>query len=462
MTRPSTAILPPEGKPVLSKDRRDVRIATATVLVYIAIGSIALGNEPPHNILLILADDLGWGDVGFNGRTEWSTPHLDKLAGQGVVLKRCYSAATVCAPSRAALLTGKYTIHSGVRRNDQDLPAEEVTIAEALRSHGYATALFGKWHHGNPRGDRKDFVHPMDQGFEEFFGYTDAVKAWEKFPKTLWDGHKEVAVSGYFDDLITDRAMAFLGQRREKPFFLEIAYIASHFQIAAPAEEVAKYRGKFRESDPAHPVQANYAAMVSRLDGNIGRLVDRLDELGLAANTLIVFSSDNGATFEKGNAGASWALDSNRPFRGHKRTLWEGGIRVPGLARWPGRIPAGSVCTENTHLIDLFPTFLAAAGATVNPAWHVDGVNLLPLLERREHGPERTFFWEWQTEGYDQIAAMRGDFKLIVTRGGKPELYNVVTDPEERRDVAASHPDLARQLDEELKAWLGTEVRRAK
>ena len=136
------------------------------------------------------------------------------------MLKRCYSAATVCAPSRAALLTGKYTIHSGVRRNDQDLPAEEVTIAEALRSHGYATALFGKWHHGNPRGDRKDFVHPMDQGFEEFFGYTDAVKAWEKFPKTLWDGHTEVAVSGYFDDLITDRAIAFLGQRREKPFFL--------------------------------------------------------------------------------------------------------------------------------------------------------------------------------------------------------------------------------------------------
>ena len=242
------------------------------------VWSQALGNEQPPNIVLIVADDLGWGDVGFNGRTEWSTPNLDRLAGQGVVLKRCYSAATVCAPSRAAFLTGKYTIHSGVRRNDEDLPAEEVTIAETLRSHGYATALFGKWHHGKPRGGRALAVHPMDQGFEEFFGYTDAVKAWEKFPKTLWDGRQEVAVSGYVDDLFTDRALAFVGSRQEKPFFLEIAYVASHFRIAAPAEDVERYRGKFRESDPARPVQATYAAMVTRLDWNIGRLIARLEE----------------------------------------------------------------------------------------------------------------------------------------------------------------------------------------
>ena len=272
--------------------------------MFAACGSIALGNEQPPNIVLIVADDLGWGDVGFNGRTEWSTPNLDRLAGQGVVLKRCYSAATVCAPSRAAFLTGKYTIHSGVRRNDEDLPAEEVTIAEALRSHGYATALFGKWHHGKPRGGRALPVHPMDQGFDEFFGYTDATKAWEKYPKTLWDGRREVAVSGYIDDLLTDRALDFVGRRQEKPFFLEIAYVASHFHIAAPAEEVERYRGKFRESDPARPLQATYAAMVTRLDRNIGRLIARLDERGLAANTLIVFTSDNGATFEKGNGGA--------------------------------------------------------------------------------------------------------------------------------------------------------------
>ncbi len=449
-----------DGFNLRTNKRMFFRMAASVLLVVAARPTIARGVEPPPNIVLIVADDLGWGDVGFNGRTEWSTPSLDQLAGQGVVLKRCYSAATVCAPSRAAFLTGKYTIHSGVRHNDEDLPAEEVTIAEALRSHGYATALFGKWHHGKPRNGRKNFVHPMDQGFEQFFGYTDAVKAWEKFPKTMWDGHKEVAVSGYFDDLITHRALEFVGQRRDKPFFLEIAYIASHFNVDAPAEEVEKYRGKFRESDPALPVLATYAAMVSRLDWNIGRLLTRLDQLGLASNTLIVFTSDNGATFEKGNAGASSALDSNRPFRGQKRTLWEGGIRMPALARWPGKIPAGSVCTENVHLIDLFPTFLAAAGATVDPAWHLDGVNLLPVLTHQERGRERTLFWEWQTEGYDQLAAMRGDFKLVITRGGKPELFNVVTDPEERRDISASNPVLFRQLNEELKAWLETEVRR--
>ena len=209
------------------------RTAAAFVLMFAAGGSIARGAEPPPNLVLIVADDLGWGDVGFNGRTEWTTPNLDRLAGQGVILKRCYSAAPLCAPSRAAMLTGKYNIHCGVRRNDEDLPAEETTIAEAVRARGYATALFGKWHSGKPRGARENPVHPLDQGFDEFFGYTDAVKAWEKFPKTLRDGRGEVAVSGYFDDLITDRAIEFVGRRRERPFFLELTYLASHFNIAA-------------------------------------------------------------------------------------------------------------------------------------------------------------------------------------------------------------------------------------
>ncbi len=167
----------PEDNNVQANECRWFSTAAAVLLVFAAWQTNSPGAEPPPNIVLIVADDLGWGDVGFNGHTEWATPNLDRLAGQGIVLKRCYSAATVCAPSRAAFLTGKYTIHSGVRHNDQDLPAEEVTIAEALCSHGYATALFGKWHHGKPRGGRKDFVHPMEQGFEQFFGYTDAVKA---------------------------------------------------------------------------------------------------------------------------------------------------------------------------------------------------------------------------------------------------------------------------------------------
>jgi arylsulfatase A-like enzyme len=341
-----------------------------------------------------------------------------------------------------------------------DLPAEEITIAKVLRSCGYATALFGKWHRGRPRRGCVESIHPLEQGFDEFFGYTDAVKAWEKFPRTLWEGRKEVAVTGYFDDLVTDRAIEFVERLRDKPFFLEVAYTSSHFHIAAPAEDVAKFRSRFHESESASPRQSTYAAMISRLDMNIGRLVGRIDQCGLGASTLIVFTSDNGATFEKGNEGASSALDSNRPLRGQKRTLWEGGIRVPGLARWVGRIRPGSECTENVHLIDLLPTFVVAAGAALDPSWHVDGVSLLPLWQGQTRGPQRTLFWEWQSEGYDQLAAMHGDFKLVITRGGKPELYNVVTDPEERRDVAAGHPGLTRQLEDALNAWMQTAVLR--
>jgi arylsulfatase A len=423
-------------------------------------GSAAAGRDRAPNIVLIVADDLGWGDVGFNGRTEWSTPNLDRLAKRGRAFQRCYSAAVVCAPSRASFLTGKSTIHSGVRRNDDDLPDEEVTIAEALQPLGYRTALFGKWHHGRPRNGQHSYVHPMNQGFDEFFGYTDAVDAWEKFPARLWQDRQQLPVSGYFDDLVTDRAISFVERNRERPFFLYLAYIATHFNIAAPAEEVAVHRGKFTESDPARPLKATYAAMVTRLDHNLGRLVEALERLGLTGETLIVFTSDHGATFEKGNQGTSASLDSNRPFRGQKRTLWEGGIRVPGLACWPGRIPEVPAAPEVMQLIDLLPTLVAAAGGHVDPSWHVDGTNLLGVWTGKNPAPERTLFWEWASEGADQLAAMRDAYKLVVTRGGKPELFDVVADPAERRDISAQFPEVATQLRGELATWLKTEIKR--
>ena len=249
-------------------------IALAGLVLVFGSRETAAGGTRAPNIVLIVADDLGWGDVGFNGRMEWSTPRLDLLAKQGRVFQRCYTAAVVCAPSRAAFLTGKSTIHSGVRRNDEDLPSEEVTIAEALKPLGYQTALFGKWHHGKAREGRSEYVHPMDQGFEEFFGYTDAVHAWEKFPSKLWSGREQVPVSGYIDDLITDRAVEFVERHKDRPFFLYLAYVATHFQVAAPADEVALHKDKFVESDPDVPLKASYAAMVTRLDRNVGRVVD--------------------------------------------------------------------------------------------------------------------------------------------------------------------------------------------
>jgi arylsulfatase A-like enzyme len=259
---------------------------------------------------------------------------------------------------------------------------------------------------------------------------------------------------------VSDRALAFVNQHKAQPFFLYVAYIASHFNIAAPADEVDRHNGKLSEADPTRPLNATYAAMVTRLDHEIGRLVEMLDRLGLSQNSLIVFTSDQGATFERGNQGTSVALDSNGPLRGQKRTLWEGGIRVPGLARWPGRIPADTVCSEPVHLIDLMPTLVAAAGGAIDPSWNVDGIDVLPILTGQRRGAERTIFWEWQSEGYDQLAAIRGNDKLVVTRGGKPELYDVVADPAERRDLSAIRPALTRRLHEELKGWLRTEVGR--
>ncbi len=234
--------------------QRRVRLFAGWLLLGFArglLGGSAQAADRAPNIVLIVADDLGWGDVGFNGRSEWKTPTLDRLAADGVVLKRCYAAAPICGPAAHALLTGKYTIHNGVRRNDQDLPLEEVTIAEALRKCGYQSGLFGKWQHGKPRSGRDHYVHPMDQGFDRFFGFTDSYEALEKFPTQLWRGRDRVPVSGYIDDLITDHAIEYLQQmNRDTPFFLDVSYLAPHFSIAAPGEEIDRLKGKLGEADP--------------------------------------------------------------------------------------------------------------------------------------------------------------------------------------------------------------------
>ena len=417
----------------------------------------APGGKGP-NIVLIYADDLGWGDVGFNGRKEWATPHLDRLAAQGTIFRRFYTAAVVCAPSRAAMLTGKSTIHDGVSRNNDDLPSKEVTIAEALKARGYSTALFGKWHRGAARNGIGP-IHPMDQGFDEFFGFTDAKHAWEQFPDELHDGRELKPVSGYANDLFTDRAVDYLRRHKDGPFFLYLPYIATHFYIEAPADEIELHKKTFPDDDPTKPLNATYAAMVTRLDRNIGRVLAALDDLKLADNTIVIFTSDHGATFESGNQGTSNALDSNRPFRGQKRTLWEGGVRVPGIVRWPGHVPSGVVSDEVIQMTDLFPTLLAAAGSRAEPSWKVDGVNVLPAWLGQGRVPDRTLFWEWRSEGSNQIAAMRGKHKLVIVNDGSPELFDVEADPGERRNIIAEHDEIAARLRADLKAWLATETR---
>ncbi len=428
----------------------------------IAILAMGLGQaiaaDAPPNIVLILADDMGYADVGFNGRTTWATPNFDRLAKEGLVGRRFYACGAVCAPSRATLLTGKSTIHCGVSRNNEDLPSEQTTIAEALKARGYDTALFGKWHHGTPRVKGGSYVHPMDQGFDAFFGFTDATHAWEKFPTDLWDGREKVPVSGHADDLFTDRAVRFLESPRGRPFFLYLPYTSTHFNIEAPADEVARHRATFPEDDSTRPIRATYAAMVTRTDRNVGRVLEVLDRKGLSANTIVIFTSDHGATFEGGNQGASVALDSNAPFRGGKRTLWEGGLRVPFAVRWPGHVEPGKETAQVQVMTDLFPSLLAASGATDFPR-DLDGVNLLPLWTRGEPVADRTVFWEWRSEGSNQVAAMRGNLKLVVANDGRPELFDVNLDPAERRDISRIDTEAVKRLNDELKAWLNTEIR---
>jgi arylsulfatase A-like enzyme len=432
-------------------------LALCVVALLLAPSRLLAQDQRPPNVVLILADDLGWGDVGFNGRTQWQTPNIDRLAAQGTVFRRWYTAGVTCAPSRASLMTGRYPIHCGVSANNQDLPASEVTIAEALKQRGYVTGMFGKWHHGRPRGGAKTYVHPMDHGFDEFFGFDDATEAHQQYPRELWFNREKKPVEGYANILFTDHALDFLKRQKDKPFFLYLPYTISHFRIEAPDEDVAPFKGRFKEKKPDEPLNATYAAMVTRLDKEVGRVLAALDELGLSRNTLVVFTSDHGATFEAGNKGTSAYHKSNGPFRGQKRTLWEGGVRVPAAVRWPGQVPEGKTSHEVVHMTDFLPTVLAAVGAQPEAEWKVDGLNVLDVWRGKVKSPPRTLFWEWRAEGYNQLAAMRGNLKLVVSGNTAPELYDVVNDPGEMRSVHAEHAKLVKQLQDELKAWIATE-----
>src|SRR5262245_49815855 len=264
----------------------------------LAPGAPAAAADAKPNLVILLADDLGWSDVGFNGRKEWRTPQLDKFAKQGTIFTRWYTAGTVCAPSRAALMTGKYGIHNGVSGNSDDLPKGQTTLAEALKKQGYRTALFGKWHHGRPRPGMKDYRNPLDLGFDEFVGFTNARHAWEHFPKELFFGRQKKAVKGYAATIFADHAIEFIKRHKDKPFFLYVPFTIPHLHIEAPADDVAKFKGKFKEAAPSKPLNATYAAMITALDREAGRVLKALDDHKLTDDTLVVFTSDHGATFE--------------------------------------------------------------------------------------------------------------------------------------------------------------------
>ena len=434
------------------------------------------GQQPrPPNILLIQADDLGYGDLSAYGQARFQTPALDRLAREGIRFTQYYAGSTVCAPSRAALMTGMHTGHGWIRGNgalpegDTPLRPEDVTIAEVLRDAGYRTALIGKWGNGQPGTAGQ----PTRQGFDYSFGFSDQRHAHRQFTDHLWRNGERVAIDqkDYANDLFTKETAAFIERSDPRPFFVHLNYTVPHAELRVPDDSMEPFRGRFPEqpfvnaaadarqtgaspevaslgyrSQPAP--RAAFAAMITRMDRDIGRLVEQLGAQGIDRQTLIIFTSDNGPHREGGADPAFFK--SSGPLRGIKRDLYEGGIRVPNIARWTGSIPAGRVSNHVWAHWDMLPTLADLAGAKTPPG--LDGMSMRRAL-RGEGQPSHPYlYWEFHERGSQQAMRM-GRWKAVRLKTSTPlELYDLEADPGEQRDVAAAHPDVVGKIEASLKA----------
>ncbi len=437
---------------------------------------MADGSRPKTNLVLIVADDLGYGDLGCYGQKRFSTPHLDRMAREGMRFTQHYSGCTVCAPSRSALMTGQHTGHTYIRGNkeknpegQEPLPENTVTLPGLLRKAGYRTGAFGKWGLGPP-GSGGD---PNRQGFDEFFGYNCQRLAHNYYPWHLWHNQEKVVLEEnredrrgvYAPDLIHRKALAFLQENATRPFFLFLPVIVPHAELFAPETYLARFRGKYNpeksfrgtDSGPAFKTggygsqpeaHAAFAAMVAWLDEKVGEILVRLKELGLEENTLVLFSSDNGPHLE-GGADPDY-FDSNGPLRGYKRDLYEGGIRVPMLARWPGRIRPGSVSEHACAFWDWLPTICEAAGAAIPR--DIDGISFLPELQGRKQRAHPYLYWEFHEGPSSQQAVTMGRWKGVRKSSRQPlELYDLDADIGETTDIAGRHAGVVETMQRLMK-----------
>jgi arylsulfatase A-like enzyme len=396
------------------------------------------------NVVLILLDDLGYGDLGCFGARDVRTPHIDRLAREGVRLTDGYAAGPVCTPTRAALMTGRYPQRAGlewaIAPGDRrpGLPASEISVARMLKECGYATALFGKWHLGYDPA-----FGPQAHGFDEFFGFLSADIDYYSHKEItgdpdLYEGTGPVERTGYMTDLITARASAYIGRHAAGPFFLYVAYNAVHWPFQPPdrpadvRDAATWYQG----------TRQDYIQMLECVDVGVGKILAALDRHGLADRTLVVLTTDNGG---------EW-LSRVGPLFGRKGTLWEGGIRVPCLVRWPGRLPAGTTSADPTITMDLTATILAVAGARAPRGRALDGHDLLPVLRRERPPRTRPLCWRIVRPDRPQWAVRKGRWKYLWD-GGFELLFDLDTDPGERRDLGARHPEVVADLRAELDRW---------
>ncbi|MCH6255115.1 arylsulfatase [Puniceicoccaceae bacterium K14] len=418
-----------------------------------------------------MADDLGYGDVGFNGQTHIKTPHIDRLAVEGMVFSDHYAGSTVCMPSRCSLLTGKHMGVATVRGNPRwtatgkpiDLAPSDVTVAEELKKAGYRTGIVGKW--GLAEGSDEGL--PTRQGFDFFYGYRTHREAHHYYWSEPWRGETKEPVDGndvqtksgkYLQDLFTAEALGFVRESANdaRPFFLYVAYAAPHYELTVPEDSKAPYKDLGWPKRPMkqgghylHDEEGNvtYAGMVSRMDSDIGRLLDCLVEMGLDENTIVMFTSDNGPEYEKRDA----FFDSNGIYRGGKRELYEGGIRVPMVVRWPGVIEAGSTTSIVSAFEDFLPTACELAGVSPSDP-EVTGVSLVPTLRGNEADQVESAFRYWEfNEREGPLQAIRmGDWKAVRFVGNRTELYNLEDDPSETMDVARKYPEVLEKLEKAI------------
>lgn len=405
------------------------------------------GKDGRPNIILIMADDLGYGEVGCFGSTRIKTPNIDALAAGGMRLTDYHSNGAVCSPTRAALLTGRYQQRCGIEEvvfakgpsRETGMPLAETTFAEVLKGKGYVAGIFGKWH----LGYNVEF-NPARQGFDEFRGYVSGnVDYHSHFDgagiEDWWKDLEKVPEEGYVTDLITRHGIHFIERHKGEPFCLYLPHEAPHYPYQGRDDPVERLGGaKIGEKTKRQDIPRAYKEMVEAMDEGIGRVVEMVKHLGLERKTFIFFCSDNGATKD----------GSNGPLNGFKASLWEGGHRVPAIAYWPGKIKAGSTCGQTVLGMDLFPTMVSIAGTKLPVGLDLDGVDLSGVLFEGKSLPERTVFWRYR----NQKAVRKGPWKLLV-QASNTRLFNLDEDLGEKKDLAGDKPDMVKVLQNELVAW---------
>ncbi len=470
--------------------RHFLKTLGAAVLLPACGGVVRLpaGERRRPNFVFFLVDDLGWKDLGCYGSTFYETPHIDKLAAQGMRFTNAYAACPVCSPTRASIMTGKYPARLGITQwigapNEPTpyrhyLPLEEVTIAEALKEAGYATGFVGKWHL-SMRGEDRQQYYPDRQGFDvniggDSFGspptYFYPYKKGNRSLETMPEGGSE---GEYLTDRLTHESLKFLDANKDRPFLLYLSHYAVHTPIESKQALTDKYKAK-AERLPAsrephaktvygpyktRMVQDNptYAGMVQSVDESIGRVMDKIAALGLEQNTIVIFMSDNGGLSTVSREGPT----CNLPLRAGKGWLYEGGIREPMLIKWPGVVETGSLCHSPVTSTDFYPTMLEMAGLPLRPEQHADGVSLVPLLKKTGKLARPAIYWHYphyHGSGSRPSGAVRaGDFKLIEWyEDGQIELYNLANDLGEQENLAELKPEKAAELRRMLREWRST------